>query len=95
MNWWSSIVLIDLPRAMAFECVFPVGFFASLLVRTLLPLVLMLLLAAAGWVLRTKNPAANGELAALCSSGWFYLLFLGLRPVIEVGTLAPADTLLC
>lgn len=73
MRWLSSLIEIDLPKALPLGCVLNVTFFASLVARTLIPLTTMLGLAVASRVLRDKGRL---DLAEMCSTGWFYLLFL-------------------
>ena len=50
-----------------------VGFFSSLMIRTLLPLIIMLLLAASGRTLKKYN---HLRAANTCAAGWFYVLFI-------------------
>jgi len=73
LNWFGSILTIDLPQAMPLGCVINTGFFVSLITRTAMPLSVMLALAAAGNVLASRGRA---ELANMCSTGWFFILFL-------------------
>ena len=72
LNALSSVIQIDLPRAMPLGCMIHVGFFRSLVLRTLPPLVVIALLALAARVLNRSKPVA----AATCSSLSFFVLFL-------------------
>ena len=68
---------IDLPKAMPLACASPAltGFFVSLVARTLVPLAVMLALALAGGIVkRARGP--DHPVVSMCSSGWFFLLFL-------------------
>ena len=73
LRFLSSIIQIDLPQAMPLDCVASFGFFGALVVRTAIPLLIILLLAGVSAVLRKCNRA---NIAEMCSSGWFILLFL-------------------
>ena len=45
LNFFGSIFQLDLPKAMPLGCIMNMGFFSSLVTRTLLPLIVMLILA--------------------------------------------------
>jgi hypothetical protein len=73
LNIVCSIIQIDLPSALPLGCFINIGFFRSLILRTLPQLILILLLASAARVLkRWGKPAAAGT----CSSASFFVLFL-------------------
>ena len=57
---------------MPFDCISNFGFFGSLLMRTLLPIFLIIVLIFSSKLLRSQHTKA----ADMCSSGWFVLLFL-------------------
>ena len=69
----AALVLIDLPKAMPIDCIANFGFLGSLVVRTALPLLLILLLAAFSKGFRIYG---KEEIAGMLSSGWFVVLFL-------------------
>jgi len=71
LNALSSVLQIDLPTALPLGCFINVGFFRSLILRTLPQLIVILLLAGAARFLRAKPVAA-----ATCSSASFFVLFL-------------------
>ena len=48
VRWISSIVQIDLPSAMPFDCFVPIGFGESLVLRTLGPLLVIIVLSGMG-----------------------------------------------
>jgi len=73
LRFLGSIVQIDLAQAMPIDCIANFGFFGSLVVRTALPLLLILLLAAFSKVFRCYK---KEEIAGMLSSGWFVVLFL-------------------
>ena len=73
LNFLSSIFQLDLPSAMPFGCFIDVGFFSSLIARTAIPLLIIVLLAFCG---RVAQRVGQHDLSGLCSSGWFYILFL-------------------
>jgi len=73
LRWIGSIAQVDLPQAMPIGCIFETGFMASLVLKTALPLAVMLALAFTSSMLRR---CGKHDVASLCSSGWFYLLFL-------------------
>jgi len=72
LNFLGSIIQLDLPKAMPFDCISNFGFFGSLLMRTLLPIFLIIVLIFSSKLLRSQHTKA----ADMCSSGWFVLLFL-------------------
>ena len=74
LNFFGSVFQLDLPKAMPLGCIMEMGFFSSLVTRTLLPLIVMLILAGSGKLLKQRYN--KPELAAMCSNGWFYILFL-------------------
>ena len=55
LNALSSIVQISLPTALPLGCFVDVGFFDSLILRTLPPLVLILLLMSAAYLLKLNG----------------------------------------
>lgn len=68
-----SVIEIDLTRAMPLSCINAFrGFLPVLLVRTLLPLSLILGLALAAQLTKASRPAVS----EMCSTGWFFLVFL-------------------
>jgi len=73
LNWISSILQFDLPQAMPLGCVLDVSYYSSLIVRTALPLLVIALLLACSKLFNTFKRA---DLAAGCSAGWFFVLFL-------------------
>ena len=73
LHWMSSIIEMDLPKAMPLGCIFDYGFFGRILTRTLVPIAIIIILVVAGRVLQRKNQL---ELARLCSTAWFYVIFL-------------------
>ena len=73
LRYIGSIVQIDLPKAMPLGCVIQVSFFQSLLMRTALPLFVMIVLVLAGKCFKRCD---KPDLASICSTGWFILLFL-------------------
>jgi len=73
LNFASSVVQLDLPTAMPLGCMMSVDFTTRLVLRTLLPLIAMLLLFVSG---RVVNRFGYGHLGGLLSASWFYILFL-------------------
>jgi hypothetical protein len=73
LNVASSIVQVDLPTAMPLDCMVPLWFTAKLVLRTLLPLLVMLLSFVGG---RMLTRCSYVHLGGLVSSSWFYILFL-------------------
>ena len=71
--WISSIIEIDLPKAMPLGCIFDYGFFGRLLTRTLVPIAVIIVLLVAERMFQRMN---KQDLARLCSTAWFYILFL-------------------
>ena len=73
INFLGSILQLDLPQAMPFACFARFGFFGSLVVRTAVPLLLIVLMHVLSQRLShfKKHQAAN-----MCSSGCFLLIFL-------------------
>ena len=69
----GSIVQIDLLQAMPIDCIVNSGFFGSLIVRTALPLLLIMLLASLSKLFRWYKKV---KVASMLSSGWFVVLFL-------------------
>ena len=63
---------------MPISCIYSVGFFGVLVVRTAVPLALILLLVLIGKAAGMCKSAHGhrSQVAAMCSSGWFILLFL-------------------
>ena len=73
INFLGSILQLDLPQAMPISCFANFGFSGSLVVRTTVPLLLILLMHVLSRRLShfKKHQAAN-----MCSSGCFFLIFL-------------------
>ena len=73
INFLGSILQLDLPQAMPISCFATFGFSGSLVVRTAVPLLLMVLMhVLSRWLSHfKKHQAANA-----CSSGCFFLIFL-------------------
>ena len=73
INFLGSIFQLDLPQAMPISCFANFGFSGSLVVRTAVPLLLMVLMHVLSRLLShfRKHQAAN-----MCSSGCFFLIFL-------------------
>ena len=64
---WISSIEIDLPKALALNCITHIGFFSSLVIRTMLPLALMALFRVAGWAIGAqagKNKSRREDVAA-------------------------------
>ena len=56
---WISSIEIDLPKALALSCITHIGFFSSLVIRTMLPLALMALFLVAGWAIGAQSGKKN------------------------------------
>jgi len=83
LRFLGSIVQIDLPQAMPMDCIANFGFFGALIVRTAIPLLLIMLLAGLSKLFRSKTILCKTivcrnkvEIANMFSSGWFVVLFL-------------------
>jgi len=74
LAWLSSIISLDLPKAMPLGCIMETGFFTSLILRTALPLLVIVLLVSFAQLL--QRCFRRSDLAALCSSASFFVLFL-------------------
>jgi len=73
LRFLGSVVQIDLPQAMPMDCIANFGFFGALIVRTAIPLLLVMLLAGLSKLFRRYEKV---EIANMFSSGWFVVLFL-------------------
>ena len=78
LRFLGSIVQIDLPQAMPLDCVANFGFIGALVIRTGLPLCLIMVLASLSNLLNWcgKDGTKHEKMASMLSSGWFYVLFL-------------------
>ena len=78
LRFLASIVQIDLPQAMPLDCVANFGFFGALVIRTGLPLLLIMVLASLSNLFKrcSKDGTKHEKMASMLSSGWFYVLFL-------------------
>ena len=78
LRFLASIIQIDLPQAMPLDCVANFGFFGALVIRTGLPLLLIMVLASLSNLFKrcSKDGTKHEKMASMLSSGWFYVLFL-------------------
>ena len=78
LRFLGSIVQIDLPQAMPLDCVTNFGFFGALVIRTGLPLLLIMVLASISNLFKwcSKDGTKHEKIASMLSSGCFYVLFL-------------------
>lgn len=72
----SSVLELNLPKAMPLSCAVPAasGFLVSLVFRTAVPLVIIVALALAANLIRRRAP--DHPAVMLCSTSWFFVLFL-------------------
>ena len=73
LHFLGSIVQIDIPQAMPIACIAPIGFFGALVIRTALPLLVIMMLAGLSKLFKLYE---KENIAKMLSSGWFFVLFL-------------------
>ena len=72
LAWIGSIITLDL-GALPLGCIFNINFFTTLIVRTALPLVVILGLKGLNVIFQRKEMY---DFADVCTSAWFYVHFL-------------------
>ena len=73
LRFLGSVVQIDIPQAMPIACIAPIGFFGALVIRTAVPLLVIMLLAGLSKLFKFHD---KDDIANMLSSGWFFVLFL-------------------
>ena len=69
----TSIIEVNLPKALPLGCTEALrGFLPFFVLRTLLPLLLIVALAITSRLARRQRP----EVAEMCSTGWYFVIFL-------------------